>query len=130
SLPGSRAEIEQMIEWKIERSLGQKAADLRLSYSRLRDFGGHPHWVVSATHERVAAQYESIFKGLGWHVGMIAPQHIGEAQWLMRQGIAEDQIVLSLNDVGFNAVVVRGNEPILMREVVCAPEEREDEFYR
>ncbi len=128
--PGSRAEIEQLIEWKVERGMGQSVADLRLNYSRLADFGGHPHWIVSATHERVVAQYEAIFKELRWHVGMIAPQHIGEAQWLMRQRIDDDQVVLSLKDNGFDTVVVRGHEPILVREVSCAPEEREDEFYR
>src|SRR5262249_36615363 len=35
NVPGSRAEIEQMLEWKIERSVGQKAADLRFNYARL-----------------------------------------------------------------------------------------------
>jgi Tfp pilus assembly PilM family ATPase len=130
SLPGSRAEIEEMIQWRVERGMGQQAADLRLNYSRLGDFGGRPQWIVSATHEWVAAQYEAVFRTLGWRVGMIAPQHIGEAQWLMRQRVKDDQVVLSLNDHGFVAVVVRGKEPILIREVTCAPEEREDEFYR
>src|SRR5262245_24200303 len=59
SLPGSRAEIEQMLEWKIERGIGQKVADLRLNYSRLSDFGGRPQWIVAVTHERVVAQYEA-----------------------------------------------------------------------
>jgi len=130
NLPGSRAETEQLIEWKVERGMGQSVADLRMNYSRLADFGGRPQWIVSAMHERVAAQYDAIFKELRWHVGMITPQHIGEAQWLMRQRIDDDQVVLSLKDNGFDAVVVRGNEPILIREVSCAPEEREDEFYR
>src|SRR5262249_7384432 len=80
--------------------------------------------------ERVIAQYELIFERLGWHAGMIAPQHIGEAQWLMRQGLEDDQVVVSLNDRGFDAVIVRGREPLMIREVECAPEERENEFYR
>ena len=128
--PTSRAEIEQMIEWKAERGLGQKFGDLRVNYSRLRDIGGRPQYLISATTERVIAQYERIFGRLGWHAGLIAPQHIGEAQWLMRQGLEDDQVVVSLNERGFDAVIVRGKEPLMVREVECAPEERENEFYR
>ncbi len=130
SMPASRQEVAQMLEWKIERSIGQKTTDLRVHSSRLRDQQGRPHWIVSAVHEQVAAQYERIFERLKWRVGMIAPQHLGEAQWLLRQNGAEDQVVVSVNNQGFDAVVVRGNEPILVREVTCSPEEREDEFYR
>jgi Tfp pilus assembly PilM family ATPase len=128
--PASRTELEQVIEWKAERGLGQKFGDLRVNYTRLRDLGGRPQYLVSATTERVIAQYERIFERLGWHAGMIAPQHIGEAQWLMRQGLKDDQVVVSMNERGFDAVIVRGHEPLIVREVECAPEERENEFYR
>jgi Tfp pilus assembly PilM family ATPase len=128
--PASRIELQQMIEWKAERGLGQKFADLRLNYTRLSDLGGRPQYLISATTERVIAQYERIFEKLGWHAGMIAPQHIGEAQWLMRQGLEDDQVVVSLNERGFDTVIVRGKEPLLVREVECSPEERENEFYR
>jgi Tfp pilus assembly PilM family ATPase len=130
SAPASRTELEQMIEWKTERGLGQKFADLRVNYIRLSDLGGRPQYLISATTERVIAQYERIFERLGWHVGLIAPQHIGEAQWLMRQGIEDDQVVVSLNERGFDTVIVRGKEPLMVREVECAPEESENEFYR
>lgn len=130
SVPTNRLELAQMLEWKTERSLGHKVSDLRVSYRRLRDLNGRSQWMVSAAHQDVIAQYERIFAALGWQVGLIVPQHIGEAQWLLRSGIAEDQVVLSLNPRGFDAVIVRGNEPLLVREVVCPMEEREDEFYR
>jgi hypothetical protein len=130
AVPASRTELEQVIEWKAERGLGQKFGDLRVNYTRLSDLGGRPQYLVSATTERVIAQYERIFQRLGWHAGMIAPQHIGEAQWLMRQGLKDDQVVVSLNERGFDAVIVRGREPLIVREVECAPEERENEFYR
>jgi len=120
----------QLIEWKVERNLGQKFSDLRVNYKRLRNFNGHTQWIISAVHNQVLEQYERIFAGLGWQVGLIVPQHLGEAQWLMRSGIEEDQVLLSLNNHGFEAVIVRGDEPIMVREVNCPPEERENEFYR
>jgi Tfp pilus assembly PilM family ATPase len=130
SVPENGSELAQMVEWKTERSLGQKIGDLRVNYRRLRDLNGRSQWIVSAVHQAVVGQYERIFAGLGWHVGLIVPQHLGEAQWLLRSGIEEDQVLLSLNTRGFEAVIVRGDEPLLVREVVCSMEEREDEFYR
>ncbi|MFN0087409.1 MAG: hypothetical protein ACKVX9_18615 [Blastocatellia bacterium] len=130
SMPASRQEVAQMLEWKLERSMGQKAADLRVSYSRLSDHNGRPQWIALAAHEQVVAQFERIFRQLKWRAGLIAPQHLGEAQWLLRQNGVEDQVVVSLNNHGFDAVVIRGKEPIIVREVTCSPEEREDEFYR
>src|SRR5262250_2454956 len=56
SAPTSRAEMEQMIEWKAERGLGQKFGDLRITCARLRDMGGRPQYLVSAATERVVAQ--------------------------------------------------------------------------
>jgi Tfp pilus assembly PilM family ATPase len=128
--PNSRAELAQMIEWKTERSLGYKFSDLRINYRRLKDFNGRAQWIICAASERVIEQYERIFKEVGWQVGLIVPRHIGEAQWLMRSGREEDQVVVSLNNQGFDAVIVRGDEPILVREVNCPLEERENEFYR
>ena len=130
SVPASRLEFSQLIEWKIERTFGQKFADLKTSFTKLSDFHGRPQWLVTAVHNRVLEQYENIFRQMRWTVGMIVPQHLGEAQWLMRQKIEDDQIVVSLNEDGFSTVIVRKNEPILVREVECQPEEREDEFFR
>ncbi len=130
AVPSSRAEMAQMIEWKVERGIGQKYSDLRINYSRLSDFNGRPQYLVSAASEQVIGQYEQVLNRLGWRAGMITPQHIGEAQWLLRQGLEDDQVVVSVNDRGFDAVIVRGREPLLVREVECAPEEQENEFFR
>jgi Tfp pilus assembly PilM family ATPase len=130
SIPATRAEFAQILEWKVERNIGRKFSELRVNYTRLSDFNGRPHYLVSVASEAVIEQYEEIFRRLGWQVGLIAPQHIGEAQWLIRQNPDDDQAVVSLHDRGFDVVIVRGREPILVREVDCAPEERENELYR
>lgn len=130
SVPGSRAELNQMLDWKIERSLGDKLSELRMTHKRLSAFNGRAQWLVTATHQEVLAQYERVLAESGWHAGLIVPQHLGEAQWLMRTGLAEDQALVSFNEHGFAAVIVRGREPILVRDITCAPEEREDEFHR
>lgn len=130
SNPHSRKELEQLLEWKVERAFGQKFYDLKTSHSRLSDFQGRPQWLVTAIHHQVLKQYERIFKQLRWPVGLILPHHLGEAQWLMRQRLNDDQVIVSLNDHGFSAVIVRGDQPIMVREIECSPEDREDEFFR
>jgi Tfp pilus assembly PilM family ATPase len=130
NLPSDRREVEQMIEWKIERTVGSQISELRIAHERLSDFNGRSHWLASAIHERVAEQYERVLHQLGWQAGLLVPQALGEAQWLMRTDLEEDQALVSLREDGFDTVIVRGHEPILVREVSCPPEEREDEFYR
>lgn len=130
NLPSDKREMEQMIEWKIERTVGSQISDLRIAHERLTDLNGRSHWLASAVHERVAEQYERVFAKLGWQAGLLLPQALGEAQWLMHTDLEEDQALVSLRENGFDTVIVRGLEPILVREVTCAPEEREDEFYR
>ncbi len=130
--PGSRAELAQMMEWKIGRATNLKAAELHLSFQPLSSLTGQPRWLVAAVHKQVLAQYERLFSQLGWQVGFVLPQHLGEAQWLRRGEIAatDDQVLVSVNEQGFVVVIVRGQEPLLIREVSCSMEEREDELFR
>ena len=130
--PSSRAELEQILVWKISRTTNLKPAELRISSQPLSPEQGHARYLVAAVHEQILDQYERLFAQLGWQAGAILPQPLGEAQWLLRSELArdEDQALVSVNEHGFVVVLVRGDEPLLVREVVCAPEEREDEFFR
>jgi Tfp pilus assembly PilM family ATPase len=130
--PASRAELEQMLDWKISRTTSLKTTDMRTSFQPLSADNGQPRYLVSAVHHQVLAQYERLLAQLGWQAGAIVPQHLGEAQWLLRNELEsnEDQALVSVNERGFVVVMVRGQEPLLVREVICEPGEREDEFFR
>lgn len=130
AVPTSHNETDQIMQFKIERSFGLPASELKYSYKQLNDFQDRSTWLISAVHKQVIEQYERVFKTLGWKTGLITPQAIGEAQWLIRTNREDDQLMLSLNSAGFDVVIIRGEEPILIREVVCSQEERENEFYR
>ncbi len=130
TLPDNPTELAQMVEWKIERTVGVTGSDMRVSYDRMSDVNGRTQWLATVVHNRVIDQYESVFKQLGWQVGLVLPQALGEAQWLLRNEIKEDQALVSMREDGFDAVFVRNGEPILVREVTCSPEECEDEFFR
>lgn len=130
SLPASAKELSQVLNWRIERSIGCKPAEVRIAQKRLDSSKGHFHWLVTVTHNRVIEQYERFFHALKGQVGLILPTHLAEAQWLLRAGLEDDQVMISLNDRGFVAVIVRNSQPILVRDVLCSDREREDEFHR
>jgi hypothetical protein len=132
SVPTGRGELEEMLRWKSERVLGARLDELRVSRQRLAsDAQGQPRYLVSAIRLDVLAEYESIFASLGWHAGLILPRHMGEAWWLMRDGsYPSDALLVSAYSDGFTAVLLRRRQPLLVRNVICDEEDRNDELYR
>lgn len=131
SQAGSSRELEEVLTWKVERSFGAPLDELSVSRERLnKDAQGRERYLIIATRVSVLAEYESVFSSLGWRAGLILPRHLGEAQWLTRNGLTGDSLLLSSWDQGFTGIVFRERQPLILRSVVCEPEEREDEFYR
>ena len=130
SVPAGRSELMQMLSWRVERSFGCKPGDVRITLKHLDFQKDQVHWLATVVRNHVINQYETFFKHFGLQVGLMLPAHLAQAQWLVRAGLAEDQVMLSLNDRGFVTVIVRGKQPVLVREVFCADAERDDEFYR
>lgn len=130
--PKTRDELKQMLEWKAVRSFNLKQGEARLKHHRISGADGTKRYFVSAVGEAVAAQYERVFKDIGWQAGAIMPQHLGEAQWLLRSEVdeTEDQALVSVHNSGFVALILRNQEPLLVREVSCSSEECEDELFR
>lgn len=129
--PQSNAELQEVLKWKIERGFGAELHELSVARERLqKDSQGRDRYLTIAVRREVLAEYESAFESLGWRAGLILPRHIGEAQWLIRNGAAGDGLLLSGSDGGFTAVIFRGKHPLIVRTVTCAPEESEDELYR
>ena len=128
---GSSRELEEVLTWKVERSFGAALDELSVSRERLnKDAQGRERYLIVATRVSVLADYENVFSSLGWRAGLILPRHLGEAQWLTRNGFTGDSLLLSSWDQGFTGIVFRERQPLILRSVVCEPEEREDEFYR
>lgn len=130
SKPSNRRELNEMISWKIERVIAVPSKDLRLSRQRLNPAAGQDRYLVTAAHNDVLAQYESVFAGMGWTAGLILPRHMGEVQWLMWDGTPGDKLLVSANRNGFTSVIVRDGEPVLVRAFVCEPASVGDELHR
>jgi hypothetical protein len=128
---GSRREVEEVLEWKIERAFGAPLSELRLGRDVLPASGQkQARYLVTGVRLSVLAEYESVFATLGWQMGLVLPRHMGEEQWLRGSSSGGDGLLLSAHDAGFTAVLVRNNRPLTLRSVFCETEECDDELHR
>jgi hypothetical protein len=85
--------------------------------------------VTVARHE-VLSEYEAVFEHAGWQAGLLLPQHLAEAQWLMWAPNGGDKMLVSATGSGFTSVVVSNGEPVLVRAHACDPASIPDELHR
>src|SRR5262245_41865037 len=127
----SGSELQEVLTWKIERGLGAPLDDLSVSKERLqKDPQGRERYLVIGVKKDVLAEYEAVLEPLHWRTGLILPRHLGESQWLMKNGSTGDALLLSGFREGFTGVIFRDKHPLIVRTVTCALDEFEDEFYR
>jgi hypothetical protein len=127
----SAGELQDVLKWKIERGFGAAIEELSVSKERLqKDAQGRDRYLVIAVRKSILAEYEAVLEWLGWRAGLILPRHLGEAQWLVRNGSGGDSLLLSGSSKGFTGVVFRDKHPLIVRTVTCTEDEFEDEFYR
>jgi len=127
----SAGELQDVLKWKIERGFGLPVEELSVSKERLqKDPQGRDRYLVIAIKKAILAEYEAVLESLGWRAGLILPRHLGEAQWLVRNGAAGDSLLLSGSSQGFTGVIFRDRHPLIVRTVECHEDEFEDEFYR
>jgi Tfp pilus assembly PilM family ATPase len=127
---GSRREIEEVLEWKIERTFGAPLNELRIGREELpANEQKQVRYLITAVRSDVLAEYEAVFAAMGWHTGLMVPRHVGEEQWLTN-GSGGDGLLLSAHEEGFTAVLLRNNRPLTLRTVVCDTEECDDELHR
>ena len=127
----SAAELRDVLKWKVERNFGTPIEELSVSRERLhKDAQGRDRYLAIAVKKSVLAEYEHVLESLGWRAGLILPRHLGEAQWLMRNGSGGDSLLVSASSQGFTGVIFRDKHPLILRSIQCAESEFEDEFYR
>jgi len=131
SAVASRRELDEVLEWKIERGFGVPASELRVAREPLTpDAQGRARYLATGVRLSVLQEYESVFKSLGWSAGLVLPRHVGEERWLVRNGNRGDALLLTSHDQGFTTVLLRDNQPLILRSVLCEPDDCDDELYR
>ena len=131
SAPASRAETEEVLQWKYERAFGAAHDELRVSRERLSpDAQGRQRYLAVGIRLSILEEYESIFATLGWRAGLILPRHQGEALWITKPSAQGDSLLISSHAEGFTALLMRGRQPAIVRSVMCETDDRDDELYR
>jgi hypothetical protein len=127
----AKGETEEILDWKAEQSFGAPSGELRITRHKIsNDAEGRSRYFATAVKLSVIDEYETIFESLGWTAGLILPRAVSETQWLMRNAGRTDSLLLSSQNDGFTAMLLRGDEPAVVRTVTCTQSERDDEIYR
>jgi Tfp pilus assembly PilM family ATPase len=131
SEPASHSELEEVLGWKAERSFGSPVAEMRVTWEKLAADTSHKsRYFAAAVRYDALDEFEGLFGVLGWHVGLLLPRYLGEAYWLMQNEKQQDSLLVSLQNDGFNAVLLRQGAPNVVRSVTCSQAELDDEIYR
>ena len=131
SEPASNNERDEILDWKAEQSFGAPAAHLRIAMEKISpDKDGRVRYFATAVKLSVIDEYETHFESMGWKAGLIVPRAMGEANWLMGGDSGLDSLLISSNNDGFTALLLRGAEPAVVRSVTCSADEIDDEVYR
>ena len=132
--PKTQKERTEILNWKAERTFGEKPEEMRFAFQPLApDASNRARYFAVAVRLEVLAEYEELFDALGWNVGLILPRHLSEAQWLSLSPKAKtpgDALLVSSQSDGFTAVLLKNQQPAIVRSIICEPDEREDELYR
>ena len=127
----AKGETEEILDWKAEQSFGAPAAELRITRHKIsNDRDGRSRYFATAVKLSVLDEYETVFESLGWTAGLILPRAVSETRWLMGSDGRTDSLLLSSQNDGFTALLLRGDEPAVVRTVTCTASERDDEIYR
>ncbi len=129
SVPSSRDELREMIDWKVERLVGVSAAELRVSRQYV-SAGNAPRFLVVAVRNDVIAEYEALMQTLDWNTGLLVPRFVGEAAWFDWDPKPGDKLVVGSRGSTCQAVIVRSGELLLVRTVNGDPSRIQDEIYR
>ncbi|HEX8367090.1 MAG TPA: hypothetical protein VF604_00850 [Pyrinomonadaceae bacterium] len=129
--PSSKQELEEILDWKAERSFGAPAGDLRISQQKISpDASGKPRYFATAVKLSILDEYETLFEMMRWKAGLVLPRAVSEAKWLTDNRNQGDSLLISSQADGFTAVLLRGSEPTVVRSVTCSATEVDDEIYR
>ncbi|MGI8811246.1 MAG: hypothetical protein ACR2IH_01800 [Pyrinomonadaceae bacterium] len=125
------AKLDEVLDWKAEQSFGVPSAEMRITRHKISDSAeGRSRWFATAVKLSVINEFERVFEARGWKAGLILPRAVGETRWLISNGEPADSLLISEQNDGFTAMLLRNNEPAVVRSVTCTVSEIDDEIYR
>ena len=129
--PASKEELSEILDWKSEQTFGVASGEMRIARRKIKaDKASKSRYFATAVKLSVVDEYETLFERLGWQAGLIMPRAVSEANWLVDAKSQSDSLLISSQVDGFVALLLRGDEPAVVRSVTCTESETDDEIYR
>ena len=129
--PAAKEELSDILDWKAETTFGVPSGEMRISRRKIKsDSAGKTRYFATAVKLSVIDEYENLFEMLGWKAGLILPRAVSEANWLIDKKNQSDALLISSQADGFTTLLLRGDEPTVVRSVTCTEDERDDEIFR
>jgi len=129
--PSSKEELSEILDWKSEQTFGIPSGEMRIARRKIKaDKASKARYFATAVKLSVVDEYETLFERLGWQAGLIMPRAVSEANWLVDAKSQSDSLLISSQTDGFVALLLRGDEPAVVRSVTCTESETDDEIYR
>lgn len=130
--PASASELTEILDWKAEQVFGAPASEMRISRQKISaDRDGKARYFATAVKLSVIDEYETLFETQGWQAGLVLPRAVSESNWLTADKKDKtDRLLISSQTDGFTALLMRGDEPAVVRTVTCTESERDDEIFR
>lgn len=131
--PGSRAELEELLKFRLKKSLPFDVASARLAYEKLPGPGSS--FLTGVMHETVVSQYEKLFGDMGFHVGLIKPASVSLLDLLgpiayRELAPGEDYFFVNAERDYFTVSLVRDREvPVLVRTLGLRSGENDSTIY-
>src|SRR5262245_697286 len=117
--PRSSAELVEFLKFRMKKSIPFDVERARVAYERLP--GEVPTFLTGVMHEAVVSQYEDVFAGLGFQVGLLLPASVSLLQLLRplaRRELApgDDYFFVNAERDYFSVSLVRDRDaPVLIR---------------
>ncbi|MBI4468731.1 MAG: hypothetical protein HY650_05340 [Acidobacteria bacterium] len=129
-VPSKRAELAEVLEFKVERMLEVASDDLTVSFQRLTDDALGARFLTAAVRNEVQAAYEEPLRAAGLHPGLVVPGQLAEAAWLFMNPAPGDRVLMATEGDELLVIFARSGELISLRTAELHPDSLTDEIHR
>ena len=122
-LPGNESERQQLLKWRLKKTIPFNVEDFQLAYLQQSAESGGSLVLTVNVHKEVQAQFESLFQSLGMHAGYITPSSFAAFELLSRlngQSPCKSLLFLKAGWGGITAVMSHQNAIAFFRHVGAA----------
>jgi type IV pilus assembly protein PilM len=119
-LAGNEDEKQQMLRWKLRKSIPYNIEDAHLSYLEHKEASGKYAVLTVCIHKEVLSQYEEAFQKLGMHAGYISLSSFAAFELLVRvepELWQRSVLFLRVRNSGISSLIVQQGIVVFFRHL-------------